>query len=188
MKRAATVKVTAARAPEIEAVCWKIAMRLKTFGYAEISAEASISMDAATKFVREWVSNGKCVLHRNGTATGRKQFRVAVALQRAADPALAPMRRIWTSMRKLKTFSPTDLSAHSTVDATAVTPASAAAYCQSLLWAGYLVVKRTAIPGQREAIYRLVRDTGPLAPRARRVRAVFDDNLGELVRVEGQAT
>ncbi|MDP2064178.1 MAG: hypothetical protein Q8Q63_03405 [Phaeovulum sp.] len=41
------------------------------------------------------------------------------------------------------------------------------------------------MPGRREAIYRLIRNTGPRPPRERRVRAVWDDNLGELVLLNG---
>jgi hypothetical protein len=42
-----------------------------------------------------------------------------------------------------------------------------------------------ALPGRREAIYRLVRDTGPRPPRERRVRAVWDENLGEYTYISG---
>jgi hypothetical protein len=186
MKRLATMTVTQDRLAMVEAECWKIALRLRTFGYAEISAEAAISLKAATDIVRSWAQAGKCGLFRPGNGAGRKLFRVSSELQRASDPAFASLRKIWTAMRGLKSFSPTDLSAHATVGDIEIRATETASYCQTLLWAGYLVVKRTAVPGQREAIYRLVRDTGPNPPRARRVRAVFDDNLGELVRVEGQ--
>ena len=44
-----------------------------------------------------------------------------------------------------------------------------------------------ARPGVRAARYRLVRDTGPRAPRERRVRALWDDNERRYAHVPGTA-
>jgi hypothetical protein len=84
-------------------------------------------------------------------------------------------------MRGLKSFTPTDLCAHSTSPELVVTVDEATSYCRALCAAGYLGVARKAEPGRREAIYRLARNTGPKPPREKRVRAVIDDNTKDIV-------
>ena len=58
-------------------------------------------------------------------------------------------------------------------------------YCQLLLKAEYLRVQQKAVPGRREASYRLIRNTGPLPPMERRVRAVIDQNEGKVTYLSG---
>lgn len=180
------MKVSAEMRLALNEASWAVARRLGQFGYAEISAELSITMEVATKIVRGWEAEGACTVIQKGVGL-RKMFQVVPDFVRKAEPeglGSVPLN-LWTSMRGLKSFTPRDLAAHSNVGSVKVTPEAAAGYCQTLLRAGYLKVVRTAIPGSREAIYRLIRDTGPRPPRERRVKAVFDDNLGTLVHVTG---
>jgi hypothetical protein len=88
-------------------------------------------------------------------------------------------------MRALRSFSPTDVMAHSHTPEFEVSLGTAQEYCQMLARSGHLRVMTKALPGRREAIYRLVRDTGPRPPRERRVRAVWDENLGEYTYISG---
>lgn len=180
------VRRTAETRAAIEQSCWATALRLGEFGYAEISAEKQIGMDTATEIVRGWQKAGRCELIQDKHGM-RKLFRVVDAKQLQTARRGSVPQNIWTAMRGLKSFSPTDLAAHATTDAVEVTPEVARSYCQALLTAKYLKVERKAAPGRREAIYRLVRDTGPRPPRQRRVRAVWDDNLGEFTHVAGGA-
>ncbi len=167
---------------------WALALRLGSFGYNQISADLHISMDRASEIVRGWEAEG--AVRRIASGAGlRNIFALEPDFKRAPAPELhgsVPLN-LWTSMRGLKSFTPTDLAAHSTAGAVQVSIEAAQGYCQTLLRAGYLRVERTAIPGRREAIYRLIRMTGPRPPRERRVKAVFDDNLGEIVHVSGGA-
>lgn len=165
---------------------WAVAERLGKFGYAEISAELGISMKRAARIVRSWRAAGACDLIQSGPKN-RNVFQVvpeAKRLPNARRRGSAP-QNIWNAMRGLRAFTPTDLAAHARTDDVVVTSESARSYCQALLRAGYLKVERKAVPGRREAIYRLIRNTGPKPPRERRVRAVVDDNLGEIVHVDG---
>ncbi len=165
---------------------WAVGLRLGAFGYAEISAECHISMKRASELVQGWLVDGKCELTQSGVGL-RKMFRLLPDHVRRVPLHMkgsVPLN-LWTAMRGLKSFTPTDLAAHSTTDAVQVTVAAAQAYCQTLLRASYLKVERTAIPGRREAIYRLIRATGPRPPRERRVRAVYDENLDQIVHVSG---
>lgn len=86
---------------------------------------------------------------------------------------------LWRSMRMLKQFSARDLAAHSTTTASEVTENHAKVYCSHLLAAGYLKVVQKAAPPKRAAIYRLIRDTGPVPPKTQRIHQVYDPNTGE---------
>lgn len=181
------VRVTKETRQAVEDACWAIAMRLETFGYAEISVEAGISFDRASEIVRGWYAAGRCELVQSGHRL-RKLYRARTAGSARPSRRGSVPQNLWTTMRGLKAFTPTDLAAHSTTDTVEVTTAAAQAYCQTLLRAGYLKVERKAVPGRREAIYRLIKATGPRPPRERRVRAVFDENLGEFVHIGGGTT
>ncbi|MFN3575401.1 MAG: hypothetical protein ACK4TJ_00215 [Tabrizicola sp.] len=162
------------------------AATLPSFGYAEISLKMSISEDHARKIVRAWRRDGLLEEVRSGHRI-RSLWRVRPEAQPQVAPATrSPEQNMWTAMRQLGGgFTPRDLAVHATTDATAVTVEMAQDYCRALLGAGYLAVTRKAVPGQRPAIYRLARNTGPRAPRERRVRAVVDDNIEQTIVIGG---
>lgn len=87
---------------------------------------------------------------------------------------------MWRSMRMMKEFTPTDLALHSTTDTVTVELTTAKAYCTMLMKAGYLRVVQKAKPPKSQAIYKLVRNTGPQSPQIQRVKQVFDPNLQEV--------
>lgn len=89
-------------------------------------------------------------------------------------------QNLWNSMRRLKQFNARDLVAHSTTTHVEVTENHAKVYCSHLLAAGYLKVVRKAAPPTRAAIYRLIRDTGPVPPKTQRVQQVYDPNTGKV--------
>jgi hypothetical protein len=86
---------------------------------------------------------------------------------------------MWRTMRAMGEFSPRELASHSTTDTVGVSETHAKVYCSKLLAAGFLRVLRKARPGQQQAIYRLVRNTGPRPPVVQRVQRVFDPNNGK---------
>ncbi len=88
-------------------------------------------------------------------------------------------QNLWNSMRRLKQFSARDLAAHSTTSHVEVPENHAKVYCSHLLAAGYLKVVQKAAPPKRAAIYRLIRDTGPVPPKTQRIHQVYDPNTGE---------
>ncbi len=164
-----------------------IARRTESFGYGDIQAGLSIDRPRARAIVQRWIASGQCVDRGRGfkkravfalTPEGRGEA-VPVAEGRTAEDQL------WTAMRGLKAaFSPTQLAGHCAMP---VSPAEARAYCRFLMDAGYLTCVRKAIADRSEAFYRLVRNTGPLAPRKRRVEAVADLNEGTIRLVGGAA-
>ncbi|WP_413874135.1 hypothetical protein [Albidovulum sp.] len=177
----------------IEEAAWAAALRLKSFSYYALAADVGISFRWAMEIVRGWQRTGAVELLGPGHA-GRHEFRVApgrtdLPARTRPDGTLiragSAVGNMWRTMRALKSFTPTDVMAHSHTPEFEVSPGAAQDYCQMLARSGHLRVMTKALPGRREAIYRLVRDTGPRPPRERRVRAVWDENLGEYTYISG---
>lgn len=171
-------------------LAWNIATRLERFTFFDISAEMHIDVKRAAEFVRGWVQRG--AVEYVGKLGNRKSYRVIQPnMPGMPRPDGSLIRRetapgnMWRAMRGLRVFTPTDVAAHANTPTCHVTTEAAQAYCQMLSRAQYLKVERKAVPGRREAAYRLLKNTGPVAPRERRVRAVFDENVGEYTYVQG---
>lgn len=159
------------------------ALRLGVFSYAALAAEAGIPLERATDLVRGWVACARAQALGKG-AHRRLQFQIVVdGTPVLARPEQTTLGNLWRVMRGLASFTPTDLAAHASTDSVRVSRADAAAYAQTLVRAGYLRVLRKAVPERREAVYKLIRNTGPRPPRERRVRAIWDDNLGQFTHL-----
>ena len=102
----------------------------------------------------------------------------APRLNRSGQPVTqgAGTENMWRSMRMLTQFSWQDIAAHSTTPSVTVSSDSAKTYCGMLLKCGYLRVIPKADTRGRLAIYRLVRNSGPLPPMIQRVKRVYDPN------------
>ena len=175
---------TAARRTETDDRAWALALRTGIFGYAELSAELSISLDAAKAIILAWIAEGRAKVRHGGGQAGRKMFEVTAAYREPTDRTSKVAQQMWTAMRGLKSFTPVDLQAHCTPDLR-VDLTEASAYAQALLRGGYLNVVRTAVPGVRDATYKLIRDTGPRAPREKRVQAIWDPNDAAYAFISG---
>lgn len=172
---------------EIVAAAWAHAVRLDAFGYSEISRAMKIGHDAATRIVRSWAADGVLEPVQTGHRL-RKLWRVRPGRRPVLPaPTRSAEQNMWTAMRGLQSFTPTDIAAHASTAAVAVESGVAAAYARALTAAGYLRVARKAAAGGREAIYRLVRNSGPRPPVERRVRAVVDGNTSAITLIAGGA-
>jgi hypothetical protein len=180
----AYVTTTAARRDDVEARAWAMALRIGVWGYGEMAAELSISEDVARDLCRKWLAEGRARVQRGGTGAGRKLYELTSGYREPTDRRSVIEFQMWTAMRGLVEFGPVALASH--CDASfRVEDREASEYCQALLRGGYLKVKQSAVPGIREAAYRLVRDTGPRAPRERRVTAIWDPNEAAYAYVSG---
>lgn len=175
---------TAKQLPDLTARAWAVAQRLEIFGYSEIAAELSITHKVASTIVRGWLEEGRIRQRGGGAGNARLMFRIADHHQEPKDRSSMVSQQLWNAACGLKTFTPVDLQAHCRADLR-IEPREASSYCQALLRAGYLAVKVTAIPGQREATYRLIRNSGPRAPREKRVQTVWDPNEAGYVYIAG---
>jgi len=170
-----------------EAIAWAIAQKLRTFSYAALASEAKITLVHATHVTRAWVAEGRVrKVSDLPRGAGRLQFQVVAGFTLPVDrDSRDAIDQMWGAIRKLGSFRPTDVAA---LCAIGVSPEQAQAYCRVLLEGGYLRVEKTAVPGVREAIYRLARNSGPRAPRQKRVRAIIDPNAGTVTPMsEGAA-
>ncbi len=114
----------------------------------------------------------------------------APRLNRAGQPVSpgAGLANRWRSMRGLVEFSPRDVAVHSSTPDTRVTEPTAKAYCSMLFRTGYLRVLKKAEPvAGRQAIYRLIRNSGPKPPQIQRIKQIFDPKTGEVHLPGGQA-
>lgn len=178
------VATTAARKDEAETRAWAVAKRLPIFGYGEIEVEAHVSRPVSVELVNRWLEKRMIRLRPVPGHAGRKMFEVTPATRDLMDRVVQLRQQLWTTARGLKVFSGTDLAAHCTPEVGATKP-EVSAYCQMLLRGGYLKVVQLASPPNREAKYRLIRDTGPKAPREKRVTAVWDENEVRYVHIPG---
>lgn len=96
------------------------------------------------------------------------------------------VEQMWRTMRKLREFTSRDIALHASTDVVQVSDETARSYCSMLMTCGYLRCVRKATARQR-ATYRLVRDSGPLAPQVQRVKQVFDPN-SKTVHRKGERT
>lgn len=159
---------------------WTTALRLQQFGYAEIGSEVQVDVKRAAQIVLAWEAEGRIRCIRGGkSGRPRKIFEIVPQGELKGKPITGDaIDQMWTTMRKFPSFSPVDLAAHCAVE---VTVEEARSYCRALLAASYLRVIKKAIPGAKEAVYRLVNATGPTAPRKKRVICIIDDNLGTTI-------
>jgi len=162
------------------------AATLPEFTIADVQLKMGVSEDLARNIVRTWREADLVEVVTSGHRI-RSVWKVRPGARIAlAAKARSPEQNMWTAMRQMRSgFTPRDLAAHATTEETLVTPEAAQDYCRSLLGAGYLGVARKAVPGKTEAIYRLIRNTGPRAPREKRVRAVVDDNTEQTIVIGG---
>lgn len=114
----------------------------------------------------------------------------APRVNRAGKPVTqgAGVENMWRSMQGLPEFTPRDLVAHSTTPDVSVTELTARSYCSMLFKTGYLRVVHKAMPAAgRQAIYRLIRNTGPKPPQIQRVKQVYDPNTQQVFLPGGGA-
>jgi hypothetical protein len=181
------MRVTAQTQADVADAAWAVALRMTAFGYGEIEAELKISARQAMRIVRGWDAADLLAPVQSGPGLRKLWCIAPEAMRPVPAKGRTAEDNLWTAMRGLKSFTPTDLCAHSTSPDLPITVEDATAYCRTLFAAGYLGVSRKAEPGRREAIYRLARNTGPKPPREKRVRAVIDANTHAIV-VIGQVT
>lgn len=179
------MNITRENAESTAVAAFAFAAQQSEFGYAEVAKAVGITEDWARKIVRSWKAADLLDEVRSG-----HRIRSLWKVKEGARPVLpakarSPEQNMWTAMRQLKSFSPRDLAAQATTEETAVTLDDAQDYCRALLGAGYLAVAKKAVPGKGLAIYRLTRNTGPRAPREKRVRAVVDANTEQTIVIGG---
>ena len=144
-----------------------------------MAAATGQSIETVRRVLRSWVAAG-AVGRETAHVGGYVRYTFFGAPEAAPGAAgqrpMSPEQAMWTAMWMMTTFNPIDIAIHATAPERPVSTVMARDYCRALSRIGYLKVTRTAVPGKREASYRLLRKTGPVAPAIRRVRGVWDAN------------
>lgn len=138
----------------------------------------------AEEIARRWIKDGRISFTGKGEF-GQRYFAVR------ADCAPPPEERgrtaeenMWLSMRKLRSYTITDIMAHATSEDAPVTKEKAREYIRALLAAKFIRPLRKASP-EREALYVTVKKKGVKAPLLRRVRVIEDPNTGKMTLLTG---
>ena len=151
----------------------------------------------ATGFSFQTIQRALRVLHEEGVVEPffteeRKRSSASPLPEWRCLTAIKPPREqskignMWVAMRSFPAFQPTLIAMLASNEELEVTVEDAARYCRILASAGYLRVLETARPPQREATYRLIKNTGRLPPRQTRITVLFDDNLKTIVHQPGE--
>ncbi len=176
-RRAAT-----ATTPQRQEVWEAIRAHLGSFTVADLAARSGANRKTVKDYLRCLLPGG--IIQAEGedhySLIDDRGFH-APRLNRAGQPVSqgAGVENMWRSIRGLPEFSPRDIAAHSTTPDVRVTEPTAKAYCSMLLKTGYLrVVKKAEPMAGRQAIYRLIRRSGPKPPQIQRIKQVYDPNTG----------
>lgn len=171
---------------------WEIAKMRQLFTCHDLSADTGYSVDYCRRMINDWERTGYIVFE--GYFSQKKRYKVSSKPGAPKVKTLdgeqvqdhSPQDALWRAMRGVRVFTPRDLVMHANTAQVPVTEKDARDYCRFLARAGYLRVEQKASPEKdRPATYRLVRNTGPRAPRKVRIPALTDDNLGQVTFAEG---
>lgn len=179
--------LAAARRPHGRPAVWRALRKLSWATMGEIAREADADIRTARSFVE--------ALHAAGLVLRHDDIKAVQWLLKADAPAEMPRlrpdgsrvtqgdgrERLWRTMKMLKTFTAQDLAVAASLPDAPVQPGEAKDYARTLAAAGYLATVKPGTPQRGQAVYRLVRNTGPLPPQIQRCSAVFDPNLRQVV-------
>jgi hypothetical protein len=168
---------------------WELAKIHIEFTAHDLSAADKRSLEFVRLAIKDWVRWGYA--QPNGKRGNRDLYKVT---KKPGTPPVSdekgrvlssatPTESMWFVIRKAGVFSFRDVAMQANTEATPVTEDQARDFCRMLVGAGYLRIERKADNKGRLALYRLIHNTGPIPPREKRIRAVWDENKGEFTHV-----
>lgn len=160
----------------VEKAAWQKAERMPRIHW-ETLVKSGISVTQSKQCIKRWLMLGWIELaEKEGH---RKYYRLSgtAAMPKClAKQCHSPEDTMWIVMNRYKTFTVKDLVAVGSVGEVTVHPHIARGYVKDLLKAGYLRTVQTGVSGRREAVYRLMKRTGEIAPVKRKVSGKLDVN------------
>lgn len=167
---------------------WDEVKDLPEFDWKAVS-DRGCSAETAARYIRHWLKDGRVRVSR--LARNNKRWYSPSHLPPAGPQPVSgeatPEGNMWRAMRHLRQFNPTDVAAHANAGGIEVTVEKARAYCRQLTASGHIKALSKAIPGTREAHYKLLEDSGPRAPRPVRMAGILDPNTGAFAPSKGGA-
>lgn len=187
MSRRPVDQIAASRDPEGRQFIWDEIQKFggRPFSRAEINKATMLPTRTVSSYLQCLTAGGYLERDDSGETYRWRQLQAshhAPRLRPDGTPAAvqgAGTANLWRSMRMLGQFNSRELAAHSTTETVQVSEETAKSYVHLLLACGYLRVVRCAAPNkQRQAVYRLIRNSGPLPPQVQRVKRIYDANTG----------
>lgn len=175
-----------------QARIWQALKTGRSLTTIEMVDASGMSRPSVQWVVRSWVIQGFALTEGAGNQQRYRLTPEGVALAEtpmpykvgSAHPAGRAAQHLWTAARMLPDWTVDELAAHAIAGPVdAIPEAEVRNFVNILARAGYIKVLRKARPGGSAARYRLIRNTGPQPPTERRIRVVWDPNLGELTHV-----
>lgn len=121
MGRIRVTRVTRENRRAIGEAGWAFALQRNQFTYQEIAAHMRIAIDPAMTIVRGWEREGAVRVINPGLGTNHRIFEIVDGHERPVSlRQRSPEDNLWTAMRRLRSFTPTDLAAHATTDTVSV--------------------------------------------------------------------
>lgn len=153
---------------------------------SDILAACGVSEHRTDRFLRRLKRAGILRFDgREGSHSFLTVFRTGDVLARAAEKRQTPEAAIWQAMRTLTVFTVDDLSVALALRAD-ITRDAIRKYALMLARSKYLAtVQRGSRTGSAER-WRLIRDTGPLPPKRKRMAVVIDANEDRIVYARGE--
>lgn len=172
--------------PEEDAIIQFI-IKTERFTYADLKSHVPTSDWRRTNLINRLQRYGMLFMvekdHNN-----RKVFTAdsaAISRAKASAKRQSTIGQMWSAMRSLRSFTPDEILAIVTTNVPKLRRDYVQSYCSNLLKANYLTVEQTALHAGRPARYRLIRDTGPLAPTTKTLQCIVDGNTGKVAYVAG---
>jgi len=156
----------------------------KPFTILEIASEAQIDFDGCRRIVTALVLKGH--LRRVSKPCGPLGHRGYARYELVKMiPIRPPVQRvkIWRSMRMMRRFTIGDLCATA-----AASNHNVRTYLGALVRGGYVRKLKREVPKrglEGHAIFALIKDTGPMAPKRAKDGSIFDPNVAGQEEVEG---
>lgn len=171
---------------------WAAIRAQKMFSVRDLREATDVPPRTIRDYVAALCAGGLCRRLEEPDARGEIQYELlrdagleAPRLRADGSPVTQGLRneRLWRTMRMLREFSVDELKLGASTRTDTVSLSLASRYVTTLHDAGYLIVTRER-GNTTPAIYRLVRDTGPLPPQLQTVRRIFDPNKGRVMGAE----
>jgi hypothetical protein len=182
------LKPPESNARDIDQAVWTVARRLGTFSVAQLISEAHVCQDTAEALTRAWLRSG--IIEQSGTGDfGRRLFTAADGLddlpvrQGLQSGPMSAEQAMWIAIRRCGTFTEVDVFSLANTDDNPISLRQVRGYFSTLLAAGYLRHGRKSLNKAALQTYRLINNSGPLAPTTRRVTITVDFNLNAVMHV-----
>ncbi len=168
---------------------WNTIRRAKEFTIRDLLLNSTLDKSTVAAYVKALVKAKKLAVCGSRVTDGGTRPTYRLVQDSIEPPRVRPdgtivtqgqgRRHMWKTIRKSRLFSLADLVAKSSTPTHPVSFEEAETYIRYLEKAAY-IRNEDGRPRPR-ALFRLIKDTGPLEPMVQRIKQVWDQNLKKVV-------